>query len=113
MTLPKRNSRPIEVDSKRFRYVISQSGTSDAGQFSLNLTVQIESGRGCILQAKGLLTRDFWLDFPKCESEDNYLIVKPGQVAAIIKRARDGGWDPDVAGMPFILAITSAVLTQI
>lgn len=107
MTLPKRNSRSIEVDSTRFRYVISTSATLEKGLFSLNLTVQIESGRGCILKAAGLLTRDYWLDCPNGESAEKYLTMKPGHVAAVIRHARSSGWHPDGIGTPFHLPVTA------
>jgi len=105
MTLAKKNSRPIEVDLRRFRYVISQATAGAGGRFSLNLTVQIESGRGCILRASGLLTRDYWLDFPNIESADNYVVVRPRDVAAVIRRALDSGWNPENAGEPFVHTI--------
>jgi hypothetical protein len=110
MTLPKKDSRSIEVDAVRFRYTISSSGVGDEGQFSLNLTVQIENGRGCILKALGILTRDFWLDFPETESSDKYVTMKPAHVAALIRRARTRGWDPEKVGIPFLVTVTSAEL---
>jgi hypothetical protein len=108
MTLPKKGTRTIEIDSMRFRYVISRSATLEFGLFSLNLTVQIESGRGRILKAEGIVTRDYWLDCPKTESADKYMIMKPGHVAAVIRRARTCGWDPEGNGTPFHLTVTSS-----
>ncbi len=108
MTLPKKNSRAIVVDAVHFRYIVSRSGTCDEGLFSLNLTVQIASGRGCMLKAHGILTRDSWLDFPEIESSDKYVVVKPGHVAAVIRLARTSGWDPGEVGMPFLLTMTAA-----
>lgn len=108
MTLPRKNSRSIVVDAVHFRYIVSRSGTCGEGLFSLNLTVQIASGRGCTLKAHGILTRDIWLDFPEIESPDKYVIVKPGQVAAVIRRARTCGWDPAEVGMPFLLRMSGA-----
>jgi hypothetical protein len=107
MTLPKKNSRSIEVDATRFRYVISRLRTCDAGQFSLNVTVQIENGRGRILAVRGILTRERWLDFPKLESSDQYPVIKPGHIALIVRHARACGWDPGQEGIPFHLTITS------
>jgi hypothetical protein len=108
MTLPRKNSRSIAVDAVHFRYIVSRSGTGDEGLFSLNLAVQIASGRGCILKANGIFTRDSWLDFPEIESSDKAILVKPGQVAAVIRRARTSGWDPAEAAMPFLLTMTAA-----
>jgi len=110
MTLPRSSSRPIEVDAVRFRHAVSVSATDDAGLFSLNLTVQAESGHGRILKAQGLLTRDRWLDFPELDTPDRYPILQPGHVAAVIRRARDAGWRPEQTGTPFLLEIGPDVL---
>lgn len=108
MTLPRKNSRAILVDAVRFRYIVSKSDACGEGLFSLNLTVQIASGRGSILKAHGILTRDCWLDFPEIESSEKYVIVKPGHVAAVIRRARTSGWDPVEVGTPFLHTMTAA-----
>jgi hypothetical protein len=97
----------MEVDGLRFRYVISRSRTCDVGRCTLSLTVQIESGRGCLLKVDGILTRDRWLDFPDLKSSDEYLVIKPGHVAVIVRHARIKGWDPGQAGIPFLITITS------
>lgn len=105
MTLPKKNSRSIEVDAVRYRYVISRSKACNNGLFALNLTVQIESGRGCILKAQGMHTRDFWLDFPEVQSSGKYITMTSGGVAAVIRRAHAAGWAPGDIGLPFLFAI--------
>ncbi|MEO5685748.1 MAG: hypothetical protein ABIR54_00160 [Burkholderiaceae bacterium] len=107
MTLPKNSSRPIEVDAVHLRYVVSVSEAREAGLFPLNLTVQIETGRGRILKAHGLFTRDFWLDFPAVESSDRYPTLKPGDVATVVRLARASGWNPEEIGTPFLLEISS------
>ena len=101
MTLAKTNSRPIEVDGVRFRYAISRSALNDSGEFALQLTVQIAEGRGCVLTARTSLTRDAWLDFPDAASAENYLRIKPVDIATVIKRALASGWEPGRAGRPF------------
>ncbi len=70
MTLPKKNSRPITVDSTPLRCTVSTSTPNEAGLRPMNLTVQIGTGRGRMLKAQGLFTRDFWLDFPEVEAPD-------------------------------------------
>ena len=65
MTLPKKSSRPIEVDAASLRYTVSISKAGEDGLHPMNLTVQMGTSRGQILKAHGLFTRDFWLDFPK------------------------------------------------
>ena len=43
MTLPKKNSRPIEVDAVPLRYVVSVSKASEAGLLPMNLTVDFQT----------------------------------------------------------------------
>ena len=103
MSFPRKKSRAIEVDEVRYRYIISKSGAGNDGHFTLNLTIQIESGDASILKVEGLRSRDYWLDFPHIESADNYVSMKPGQVAAIIRCALAQGWCPQKSGAPFSL----------
>ncbi len=110
MTLPKKHSRSIAVDSIRYRYSVSRSGANDVGVFPLNLTVQIESGHGCILKVNGMFTRDYWLDVPEPAPLDNYFTLQPGQVATIIRHALRCGWPPAVTGKPFLITINSSEL---
>ena len=107
MTLPEKSSRLIEVDGVPLRYVVSVSRAGEAGLFPMNITVQIGTGRGRILRAHGLLTRDRWLDFPEAESSDRYPTLKPGDVAAVVRLARASGWNPAEIGTPFLLEISS------
>jgi len=113
MTLPKRKSRSILVDAVRYRYVVSQSKSASQGDFLLNLTVQIASGRGCILKVQGTMARDWWLDFPAIEFADEYVVMKPGHIAAAIRRARTAGWEPSAPGTPFLLAATAADFAEV
>ena len=112
MTLPKKNSRPIEVDTLPFRYTVSMSKAGEDGLHPMNLTVQIGTGRGQILKAHGLFTRDFWLDFPKVEVSDRYPTLKPADVAAVVRLARASGWNPTELGPPFLLEISSDALRR-
>ena len=105
MTLPKKNSRSIEIDSLRFRYIVSTSKTDDRASFALNLTVQIESGQGSMLKAKGLITRDFWLDFPNVASQNKYPVIQPTHIVAIIRLTPDSGWAPEENGSPFLFRL--------
>jgi len=110
MALPKQTSRAIEVDAMDYRYIISTQCAKEPGWFQLNLTVQIEAGIGCILKAEGLLTRDFWLDFPKAGSPVDYLRMKPKHVASIIRLARNSGWTPQTSGEPFVFQVSPDLL---
>lgn len=91
----------------QLRYVVSVSEADEAGLFPMNLTVQIATGRGRILRAHGLVTRDRWLDFPEADSSDKYRALKPGDVAAVVRLARAGGWNPEEGGAPFLLDISA------
>lgn len=109
MTLPRKNSRCIEVDEVRYRYIISKSQNEGDGCFSLNLTVQLERGTTCVLQAKGPRTRDVWLDFPEVEPAERYVCLRPNHVAEIIRDARARGWNPHQAGAPFCVNVTESI----
>jgi hypothetical protein len=110
MTLPKKGSRPIEVDAVPLRYVVSVSKVGEAGLFPINITVQLATGRGRLLRAQGLLTRDRWLDFPEVAPADSYPTLTPGDVAAVVRLARASGWNPKEIGRPFLLEINSAAI---
>jgi len=73
------------------------------GWFTLNLTIQVESGIGSILKVVGLTTRDHWLDFPQLETADRYLSLNPRHAARLIRHALIKGWDAQQAGVPFHL----------
>ena len=107
MTLPKKNSRPVEVDSVRLRYMVSVSRTGKSGLHPVNLTVQVENGQGRILKAHGLFTRDFWLDFPEIEDSDRYPALTPADVAAVVRLACANGWNPTEPGPPFPFEISA------
>ena len=83
--------------------MVSKSAIENVGFFKLNLTVQVESGSGSILKVEGLTTRNLWLDFPKLESAENYPVLKPQYVAALIRHALAQGWAPEQVGAPFHL----------
>ena len=90
--LPKRKSRPIVVAGHRFRYSISCSWR-DSGVFDFNITIQSESKNGSKLLAKGLVTRNFWLDFPNPEIEPGtYPIITPRHIEAMVMKALNEGW---------------------
>ena len=112
MTVPKKNSRPIEVDAVPLRYMVSVSKADEAGLRPMNLTVQMGTGRGRILKAHGLFARDFWLDFPEVEVKDRYPVLKPADVSAVVRLARANGWNPAELGPPFLFEISSDALRR-
>ncbi len=104
MTFSKKKSRPITVDEKDYRFQISISKTDVDGHYRLNVSAQIASGDGSVLQAVGLVTRDFWIDapdLPPAESwQSAYPAVTPKHIAILIKKGLEAGWQPDAAGPP-------------
>ncbi len=96
MSLNKKKSRPITVDSLKYRYQVSTTKINNDWDYKLNITIQYEENGGC-LQITGLLTRDFWLDFPKIkvqEDIEHYPIIKPNHISKIIILSRIKGWKP-------------------
>ena len=106
MSLPKKKSRLIKVDNIDFRYIISTSLIDDDWNFKLNVTIQIADGNGAALLIKGLVTRDFWLDFSDPpRSMDNYPVVLPNHIEKFIRRAMKEGWKPQKKGKGFSLEL--------
>ncbi len=110
MALIKKKSRGITVNQNRYRYQISSTKIDHAGNYSLNLTVQVDDGFGSVLKVLGLLTRDYWLDFSEFGvrlNKDHYPIITPKYVANVIKLALSQGWKPNNSGSSFELEITN------
>ncbi|OZG70331.1 hypothetical protein BTA51_26820 [Hahella sp. CCB-MM4] len=114
MALPKTKSRRIIVDEMVYRYAISVSKRGDAS-FDLNITVQNEKDNAGKLFLKGLVTRDFWLDFSDLVGEgidrSNYPTITPMHVQYFIRRALDEGWDRAKPGN-FVLAVSNEDLER-
>ena len=110
MALNKSKSRPITVDDNKFRYIISISW-HDGGKFDFNITVQSEAHNGCKLLLKGLVTRDFWLDFSDNLGEEidntDYPTITPKHISAFIMRAINEGWEYSSTGKDFILKVSN------
>ena len=85
MAFTKKSSRLIIVDGEEYCYRISQSNQHTDSVFILDVAVQSASGSGSILKVVGLLTRDYWLDYPDLASQDDwnlyYVQIKPRQMA--------------------------------
>jgi len=106
MSLPKKKSRPILIDDIDYRYIISTSLIDDDWNFKLNVTVQISEGEGSALCVKGLVTRDFWLDFSDPpRSMDNYPVVLPNHIEKFVKQAIKEGWNPKKKNPTFNLVL--------
>lgn len=106
MSLPKKKSRLITVNDIDFRYIISTSLIDDDWNFKLNVTIQIAEGQGATLSIKGLVTRDFWLDFSDPpRNMDNYPVILPSHIEKFIKNGMEEGWNPQAKGSEFSLEL--------
>ena len=115
MALPKNKSRRIAIDDIDYRYVISISWKDD-GNFEFNITVQNESSNGSKLLLKGLVTRNFWLDFSDkvggAINSDLYPTITPKHIAYFIRLAIAEGWSSDKREKDFILNVSNKDLTN-
>lgn len=106
MSLPKKKSRSLTVNNQQFRYVISCGKYDENWIFGLNVTVQIAHGEGSKLKVTGMVTRDFWLDFPyDIATREYYPELTPKDVATLIEMGIEKGWDPVQKGPHFILKV--------
>jgi hypothetical protein len=108
LSLTSKKSKRIEVESVGYRYQVSTTKIDDDWNFSLNLTLEPEEGSGRVLQARGLVTRDRWLDISGSESslsQGDYPIILPRHIARFIKIAKANGWDSTETGNPFMLKV--------
>ncbi len=114
MALPKRKSRRIVVANNEYRYAVSISW-KESGYFDFNITVQHDAYNSCKLLLKGLVTRDFWLDFSDRVGEEidknDYPTITPKHIKHFIVRATNEGWDFKSRGRDFILSVNNEDLT--
>ncbi len=76
--------------------------------FNLNITIQSQEHNGCKLLVKGLVTRDFWLDFSDFEGEVDtsaYPTITPKHIEHFIKLALGQGWSSSSKGKDFVLTV--------
>lgn len=90
MGIPKKGSRSLEVDGKKYRYLIKETHIPDhRDQKELIVTVQEDTPKpGRVLQFKETY------GFP----------VTKGHVGEAIREAIKIGWNPSERGVPFPLA---------
>ncbi len=108
MSLTSKKSRRIEVENIGYRYQVSTTKIDDDWSFSLNLTVEFEEGSGSLLQARGLVTRDRWLDISGAELsfiQGDYPIILPKHISRFVKIAKAHGWNSTEKGKPFVLKV--------
>jgi hypothetical protein len=101
MALPKKGTRTIVVDGRRFRWNMKYEKVNYcSAACPVRLTVQQDVGRGgqkLIAQFDGVGVSDSgvkWM-FPRYGAE-----VTPGKVADIIRAGLVAGWYPEATGQP-------------
>ncbi|MYM60034.1 hypothetical protein GTG28_12445 [Vibrio sp. OCN044] len=113
MALPKSKSRKISLENIYYRYSVSVS-SKDNGEFDLNITVQNEAANGSKLTLKGLVTRNFWLDFSELVCDvvdwDYYPKITPKHIEYFINLAISKGWEHNKKGSNFILQFNNEKL---
>ena len=109
--LPKRKSRRVMVQGHAFRYIISISWNSSNYEF--NITVQSEEYNGYKLLFKGLVTRNFWLDFPYIAKDENsYPVITPKHICSYISLAIKEGWAYSEVGENYQVAVDTESLRK-
>jgi len=116
VALPKNKSRKIVVAGNEFRYTVSITSKDD-GKYDFNIAIQSEEHNGCKLLLKGLVTRNFWLDFSDLVGEkgvdfSKYPTITPKHIEHFIKRAIENGWDYTKSGKNFTLDVTNEDLAR-
>ncbi len=78
----------------------------------MNLTIQPSEPDSNILLVKGLITRDYWLDFPRINDHDKseYPIITSRHIILVINNARKQGWKHDGTEKRFELDMTNEEL---
>ena len=106
MTLTKKKSKAISIKGEDYRYQISNTQIDDDWNFSLNITVQKWNPPQGILEIKGLITRDFWLDISDGAKWNigDYPVVLPKHIEHLVNLAIVKGWVPELAGKAFVLS---------
>ena len=77
--------------------------------------MQNEIDPGSVLQTKGLVTRDFWLDFPDMGSswdKGDYPVILPKHIVRFVKVATSNGWKSSEQGKAFILNVDNKQLLR-
>lgn len=97
MAIPKNKSRPIEVDGRRYRWLVRHRPTpaQRAGRSPLMVAVEAEGSEGRVMLAP--------LPCQHPASGRMSQAVTPGMVAGLIRAGLADGWAPEEAGRPHAL----------
>lgn len=91
MSLPKKGSRTIEIESGNYRWLIRKKPTYHQGLGWSTMTVAIESTEE---SSKGVLLVDTRIFRPDNWVKPNQTAVTPGVIRKMIIGAIEDGWDP-------------------
>ena len=105
LTLTVKKSRPIKIDGEDYRYTILTTRVDNDWNFTLNITVQKWNPPRGILEVKGLVTRDFWLDISDGAKWNigDYPVVLPRHILHLVELAISLGWERATVGKPYRL----------
>jgi len=112
VTLTVKKSRAISINSEDYRYQVSTTRIDNDWNFTLNLTVQRWNPPLGVLEVKGLVTRDYWLDFSDSANWNinDYPVLLPKHIELLIKVSELSGWKPQVKGKSFILNTSNGAI---
>ncbi|MBL4661466.1 MAG: hypothetical protein JKY19_14000 [Alcanivoracaceae bacterium] len=97
MVLAIKKNRPIKVEGKKYQYQNSTTKIYNNRNYILNLTIQSPQPNCSILSVKGLVTRDYWLNFPKVSEHkrSEYPIITSKHILKANKKTQKFGCKPE------------------
>lgn len=106
--LPRRNSHRLTFKSEKYRYIVTESKTSNIDIVALTVNVQCEEQDGSVLHITGLTTARFPIFESNCYfGRTLKQAVMPKHVARMIERAKQAGWEPRQSGPPTLLQVNN------
>ncbi|MFC9650159.1 hypothetical protein [Streptomyces sp. NPDC056937] len=110
MALNKKGSRRITVDGIEYRWRIRRKPSYMQGLCWTPMTYAVEAASGSqpgtvLIVTSGQAHPSNWVGV---ETEP----IRPAQVAASVREARDQGWDPTRGGSPFQLDRSAGFIPQ-
>ena len=106
MTLPKKKSRLITIDTTKYHWLV---GPNDGYNVFVAEKVGIK-GRKIEIYFDTDINK-FWVEFPHVQ-DLNLKIIKPRDAALIIRQAINQGWNPDEKGEPIVFDLKSEKLIK-
>ena len=100
MTILRKGSRKIIVDSVDYRWRVRRRPTYSQSVADANLTVAIDLADS----PKCTLVIDVNRPHPSAWLGSTTIGVTPSEVASLIRKALADGWQPTVSGSPFLMS---------